>query len=165
MNQDIRSIVERARAGDQVAMALIVETRKQAAAGNRKAQQSKRLLEQYIDKYPASAMAGDEASASTNQEKTDPLAQQALWKARKTTPERWALLVIKAAPVMRIWDIIMVMAHGPTIRPDTPLGKTIKTPNSKIARCARQACRLQRLADPKVPISSYCRVTGTELGE
>lgn len=159
--QEVRSVVERARSGDQVAMALITEVGKQAKTGNKKARKSAQLIQRYITANPASDMAG-EADLSVN---TNPQAQLAIWKAQKAKPDVFASTVAKAAPYVGPWALIVAIFHGPLLKKGAPLMVAAATPNSKIATCVRRAYKLQRLADPKVPISSYCRETAIELGE
>lgn len=162
--QDARSIVERSRAGDQIAMALIIEAVKQSKAGNRKARRSVEVIQRYVDKHPPSSMAGDvETLPSVD---TNPQAQSALWKARSADPKEFAGMVVKAAPYVGPWALISAIFHGPLLAKGSPLMITASVPNSKIATCVRRAFRLQRIAaDPRVPISSYCRMTAQELGE
>jgi hypothetical protein len=50
--RECRDLVERARAGDQVAMALIVEIRKNAQKGNATAVDSYRRIDRYSRKNP-----------------------------------------------------------------------------------------------------------------
>lgn len=158
---EIRSVVERARSGDQIAMALITETGKQAKAGNRKARQSAALIQRYIKGNPPSAMAGEAVSVNTN-----PAAQLAIWKAQKAPPDVFAATVAKAAPYVGPWALISAIFHGPTLKRGSPLMVAAATPQSKIATCVRRAFKLQRIAsDTRVPISSYCRQTACELGE
>jgi hypothetical protein len=162
MNQaeGVRQIVERARAGDQVAMALIDQTRQQADRGNKKAQVSRKLIEKYVKRNPVSSVAGD-PSVNTN-----PAAQLAIWKAQKATPEVFAATVAKAAPHVGPWALMCAIFHGPLLVKGSPLMVAAATPKSKIATCVRRAFKLQRIAvDSKVPISSYCRLTACELGE
>ncbi len=164
MNQaeGVRQIVERARAGDQVAMALIDQTRQQAERGNKKAQQSRKLIQRYLNKNPPSTMAGDERLGVN----TNPAAQSALWKARKSPPDVFASTVAKTAPYIGPWALVCAIFHGPILQKGSPLMVAAATPKSKIAACVRRAFRLQRVAyDPRVPISSYCRYTASELGE
>lgn len=159
--QGIRSIVERARAGDQVAMALITETARQAGTGNKRAQRSRKYIEAYIKKHPASSIAGD-SQPSVN---TNPAAQMAVWRAQTASPEQFAAMVAKAAPHVGPWQLVSAIYHGPTLQAGAPLMLAASVKNSKIAACVRRAFRLQRLADARVPISSYCRNTASELGE
>jgi hypothetical protein len=164
MNQaeGVRQIVERARAGDQVAMALIDQTRQQADRGNKKAQHSRKLIKQYLKKHRPSTIAGD-LLPSVN---TNPAAQTALWKAQKASPDVFAGVVAKVAPYVGPWALISAIFHGPKLAKGTPLMVAAATPKSKIAACVRRAFRLQRIAhDHRVPISSYCVHTAAELGE
>ena len=157
----IREIVERARAGDQVAMALIIETRTQAEQGNKKAQRSVKLIKRYIADHQPSTMAGDDR-LSVN---TNPQAQLALWKARQSEPE-FTAMVVKTAPYIGPWALVSAILHGPRLTKTSPLLKVGGLKNSKIAACIRHAFRLQRIAaDNKVPISYYCPLTACELGE
>jgi hypothetical protein len=162
--QDARSLVERSRAGDQVAMALIIETVKQAKRGNKTARRSQHLIQRYVDKHPPSDMAGE--SGSSVNTSTDPKAQLALWTAQKRDPKVFAATVVKTAPYVGPWALISAILHGPTLKKGEPLMVAASVPNSKIASCVRRAFRLQRIAsDARVPISSYCRMTALELGE
>lgn len=160
--EGVRQIVERARSGDQVAMALIDQTRRQAEKGNKKAQKSRALIQQYIKKNPPSSIAGDDLP-SVN---TNPAAQLVLWKAQKANPDVFAATVVKTAPYIGPWALICAIFHGPKLIKGSPLMKVAATPKSKIALCVRRAFKLQRIAhDPKIPISSYCGQTAAELGE
>ncbi len=158
-----REVVMRSRAGDQVAIAHIARVRDGAKAGNPALKETKKAIEQFIAKHPVrdSARWGAELSVNTN-----PQAQTALWKARASSPEVFAIIVAKAAPFVRIWDLTVAMLHGPLLKPETPLSQTIAIQGSRIGSCARNARQLQLIAtNPQVPISSYCRATGWELGE
>lgn len=159
-----RETVMRARAGDQVAIAHIARVRDGAKAGNPVLKETKKAFEAFIAKNPArdtTARWGAELSVNTN-----PKAQTALWKARASSPEVFAIIVAKTAPFLRIWDLVVGMLHGPLLLKDTPLSKTIALQGSRIGGCARNARQLQLIAtNPKVPISTYCRATGWELGE
>jgi len=160
-DQGVREIVERARSGDQVAMALLIETRKQAEQGNRKALSRRKEIDKYLKKHPPSKFAGD-TLLSVN---TNPRAQAALWSARSTDPKQFAAAVIQTAPYIGPWALICAIFHGPKLTKDNPLMATASTPNSKIAACTRRAFRLQCLEDPRVPIRYYCPMTAGELGE
>lgn len=159
--EGVREIVERARSGDQVAMALIIECRKQAEQGNRTAKKRCKEIERYIDKNPPSTMAGD-TKLSVN---TNPQAQSAVWRLRNAEPAKFAIAVIQAAPYLGPWALVCAILHGPKLAAGNPLLMVAKTPKSKIAACTRQAYRLQRLEDPTIPIRSYCPMTAGELGE
>lgn len=159
-----REVSERARAGDQVAIAHIARVRDGAKEGDEKLKKTAKAIEEYCNAHPVSTTEsrwGAETSVNTN-----PKAQQALWKARGSTPEVFAIIVAKTAPFVRTWDLVVAMLHGPQLRKETPLGQTTTIKGSRIGNCARQACKLQCIVtNSKVPISIYCRATGWELGE
>ena len=159
MSEGIREIVERARSGDQVAMALLIETSKQADKGNRVAKKRRKQIQKYIKAHPPSTMAGEVL------ERSNPKAQAKLWSARKNKPEQFACTVIQTAPHIGPWALICAIAHGPKLDASNPLLRVAKLPQSKIAACTRKAVRLQRLSDPRVSIRSYCPMTAGELGE
>lgn len=160
----VRAVVTRSRAGDQVAIAHIARVREGAKAGNPVLKETEKAIAAFIKKHPASdtsARWGAEASVNTN-----PKAQAALWKARASKPEVFAIIVAKTAPFVRTWDLLVSMLHGPIIKPGTPLYQTASLKGSRIGSCVRKACQLQRIAcNSNIPISTYCRVTGWELGE
>lgn len=158
-----REVVTRARAGDQVAIAHIAQVREGAKKGDEQLKASKKAIEQYIAKHPVRDTDRWGAEVSVN---TNPRAQQALWKARGSAPEVFAIIVAKTAPFLRVWDLLVGIMHGPAIGPETPLFQATSIKDSRIGQCARKACQLQLIArNPQIPISSYCRATGWELGE
>lgn len=160
----IREVVERARARDQVAIAHIVRVREGAKAGNPRLQATEKAILAYTKAHPVSktnSRWGAEVSVNTN-----PQAQQALWKARACIPQTFAIIVAKTAPFLRTWDLLVGILHGPKLTADTPLAKTIGMQGSRIGTCVKKAQQLQAIAtNPQIPISTYCRVTGWELGE
>lgn len=157
----IRELVERSRAGDQVAMALIEQTAKAAKNGNSKAKRAAKAIQKYIASHPPSTMAGETKTAVTS----NPAAQRFLWENRQAAPETFAAAVAKAAPHVAPLALVCAIFHGPELQPGTPLMKVANLKNSKIAACTRRAFRLQRVRDPRVPISSFCKLTAAELGE
>lgn len=142
-------------------MALLIETRKQAEAGNKKARKSVKLINRYIADHPPSTMAGDEK----REQESNPRAVAALWQARAQSPEKFASVVIQAAPFVNPWALTCAILHGPALNQDAPLMKTVNVKDSKIAACTRRAFVLRRLDDSRVPIRSYCKYTAMELGE
>ncbi len=56
--QAAADLVERARAGDQVAMSVLVMVREQSSAGNAQARQAFKFLERYIKTHPPSQTPG-----------------------------------------------------------------------------------------------------------
>lgn len=158
-----REVVVRSRAGDQVAIAHIARVRDGAKAGNPVLKETEKAIAAYIKKHPQRETSrwGAELSDITN-----PVAQQSLWKARACVPQVYAVIVAKTAPFLRTWDLLVGILHGPLLTVDNPLAQTIALPGSRIGGCAKNARQLQMIAaNPKVPISTYCRATGWELGE
>lgn len=160
----IREVVDRARAGDQVAIAHIVQVREGAKDGDERLKKTRDAINDYIKKHPVSktnARWGAEASVDTN-----PRAQLAVWKARDCSPDVFAVIVAKAAPFLRTWDLVAGILHGPLMTVDAPLVQTVNEKDSRVGQCVRKAAQLQLIAaNPTIPISTYCRVTGVELGE
>lgn len=158
----VREVVERARAGDQVAIAHIAKVHEGAKEGNEALKKTEQAINDYCKAHPirrTDCRWGAEVSVNTN-----PRAQQAVWKARNSSPEVFAIIVAKTAPFLRTWDLLVAMIHGPKLSKETPLGQTTTIPGSRIGSCARRACLLQCIAaNPKIPISAYCKATGWEL--
>ena len=160
--RDIRGLVERTRAGDQNAMALIAGVRDLAAQGNPRSIYSKNLIEKYIAKYPPDSNIGQDAAPSVN---TNPRAFYTLWTARETSPEKYAIIVAKSSPFVQVWQAVVAIVNGPRLTKTNPLMQTVDVKGSRIAGIVRKAFLIQRLQNPRVPIGSYCKQTGWELGE
>ncbi len=171
-------VVERARAGDQVAMGLMAQVRDRAKQGNPRAVQSLRAMQRYIAKNPPVTI-GKEASGTTSP--LSPLASKAIWT--NPTPK----VVITALPMMSFWQGVVALVHGPRLdnervvhiadelpgeaQPTFKAGVTNDKAGNQgpktwlmgrivgIARC------IQRLQVPSVPISTFCPATAWELGE
>lgn len=158
-NSQVRGIVERVRAGDQVAMAIMCQVRDRAAKGDAKAKQSQKLFAAYLKKNKISTM-GDEVSDITN-----PKAFQDLWTAHRETPANYAIVVAKASPFVQVWQAVVAIVHGPKLTKDNPLMQTVNVKDSRLANIVRRAFMIQRIQRPNYPISSYCPATGWELGE
>ena len=159
-----REVVMRARAGDQVAIAHIVKVHEGAKAGDKRLQASQAAIEAFIKANPVrecDARWGAEVSVNTN-----PAAQASIWKARASAPQVFAIIVAKTAPFLRTWDIVVAMIHGPLLKADNPLAQVANLKGSRVGGCVRKARQLQMIAtNSNVPISTYCRATGWELGE
>jgi hypothetical protein len=151
--QSVRDVVERARAGDQVAMGILAETRDNAKNGVPMAVISSKLIRQYIKKNPPGQFGADETS--------DPAALRALWQA---TPDQLSEVFAKASPHVKPWHAVMVVVHRVDLREETPFKASGKT-KGRIGGIVRKAFKIQRLRDRSFPLSSYCPVTGWEHGE
>ena len=160
----VREVVQRSRAGDQVAMAHIAKVHEGAKEGNETLKKTAAAIEAYCKANPVrktDSRWGADVSVNTN-----PRAQQALWKARASAPEVFAIIVGKTAPFLRTWDLLVAILHGPSVTRESPLGQTTAIQGSRIGTCVKRACLLRCIAlNPNIPISAYCKATGWELGE
>ena len=80
LEQTVRDVVQRARAGDQVAMGLLAVTRDSAKNGNTLAIKSARLINKFIKRNPVRGTIGAEPIAGNGVEKSNPQAVQAIWE-------------------------------------------------------------------------------------
>jgi hypothetical protein len=104
LTEVIADLVERARAGDQNAIAMICEIRDNANRGESRAKESAREIEQYIKKHPVTDMGCDQLVRETTAafgadpyekvliEKVKPLAERNLKKAIVTVANGPSLL-------------------------------------------------------------------------
>jgi|SRR5262245_39997166 len=171
INEAARDVVERVRAGDQVAMGILAMVRDNAKAGNKRAQKSIRAIQKYIDSHPDATMGYE--NGGTNQ----PAAL--LWS--QPTAENIALSV----PLAGFWPSIVALVHGPLINqqrveeinatlPDSEQApfqaacnnqKPVQARGWLIGRVLLIARRIQNLRNPNVPLASFCPVVAWELGE
>lgn len=163
MNQlevTVRDVVERARAGDQVAMGILAETRDNAKSGNPKAKESIRLIKRYIRSNPPKGFIGDDhAAVSVN---TNPKALYALWACPLS---KFPIVFMNASPFVKMWEAIACCVHKDTIKPDSQIAAVINVPNSRLGDIVRRAIQIQLLKNPNFPISKYCPQSGWEMGE
>ena len=185
-NQDrqnaARDVVERTRAGDQVAMGILAMVRDNAKLGNPKAQQSLRAIERYISKNPPIGI-GSEVSDITSPHAA--AAISALWQ--NPTHET----IVKALPLVGFWPGVVALSHGPNLdnerlgqlssvvpeehRPAFQGGVNhwqSKTPNIipdergwLLGRIIGLARCLQLVRLPHVAVATFCPITAWELGE
>lgn len=166
-----RDVVERVRAGDQVAMGILAMVRDNAKTGNKRAQKSLRAIQKYIDSHPDASMGYE--TGNTNQ------GAAILWA--NPTPENIALTV----PLAGFWPSVVALVHGPVINqerveqthatlPETEqqpfiaacnAQKPVKTRGWLIGRVMLIARRIQNLRNPNVPLASFCPIVAWELGE
>lgn len=171
-----RDVVERARAGDQVAMGILAMVRDNAKRGEPTAQQSYRAIERYIKRNPPTGI-GAEASDITH-----PKALQALWAADPSHET-----IVRALPLVSFWSGAVALSHGPNLtnerietisqvlpedqRP-TLMQAIVQwktTPESspllKLGRVIGLAKTLQLVRLPATPISLLSPIAAWELGE
>lgn len=115
-----RDVVERTRAGDQVAMALLARVRDNAKSGDPKARKSLKAIERYIRKHPPrpnhlfADVGRDVPSVGPVSDITQPgssehSAAKALWL--NPTPA----IVLKAIPCCGFWAGAVALKHGPRL--------------------------------------------------
>lgn len=164
--KDIRDLVERVRAGDQIAMSVMAQVRDRAKGGNAQAKVTLGMLERYVRTTPAGHLGG--AGNSTMGADLAPVAKQAqsdLWRWRLGRPQEFAVVVAKCSPLVSVWQAVVAVMHGPRLGSASPLMTTSKVKGSKIGAIVRQAFVLQGVRDGRMPISRFCAATGWEHGE
>lgn len=163
MNDVAFEVVERARAGDQVAMAIIAEVRDKAKKGDRQARRSASAIMEYINKHPPSQMGVDVMSRQTDKMiGTNRKAMQALWSA---PPDKFAEIFIKASPFVTMWQAAVCVLHRAKLDEKDPLVLSTNVKNSRMGAIVRRAAKMRKLRNRNNPISVYCRFAGWEHGE
>lgn len=161
LEQTVRDVVQRARAGDQIAMGLLAVTRDSAKNGNPAAKQSARLIKRFIRQNPPHATMGAEPIAG-NGVKSNPKAVQAIWEC---PVNNFPAILVQACPFVTLWEAVACCVHKSLIRPDSTLAKAAPVKDSKLGAVVRRAIGIQCLRNQDFPISRYCPVSGWELGE
>jgi len=163
MNDVAFEVVERARAGDQVAMAIMAEVRDKAARGDRQARRSAAAIKEYIDKHPPSQMGMDVLVKQTD--KMVGANQKALRVLWSVPIDKFAEIFIKASPFATMWQCVVCVAHRASLDEKDPLVLSTNVKNSRMGAIVRKAVRMRRIRNRTVPISIYCRSAGWEHGE
>jgi len=186
-------IVERARAGDQVAMATLQLVGQESQKGNSRAKRAHKLLSSYIKKNPPPAVSfGREGVRPLDRTNVALNASFAKSLAAADMSD-WAAGIITFLPIMQ-WAGIVRLSHGPTLKDEhhqaiaTLLGRksglydyavanahSPKALTGATSKKARQtvylgyaigtAMRLQDVRRPNSRISDFDQTTGWELGE
>lgn len=157
--QDVRSmardVVERARAGDQVAMGILVQVRENAKRHQPKAVVARAAILDYIKRNPPSDMGAEPLSLSKK-------AMSCLWKV---PVKGFDEMFVKASPHVTVWQGVMCLVHRADFRKGAPLMASANVQGSRIGAMVKKACGIRRLQNRSVPLSTYCPVTGWEHGE
>lgn len=177
-----RDVVERARAGDQVAMAILAQVRDNAKAGSSRAKVSFRIMERYIAKNPPTNFGVCDVTHSES--------LKAMWNLRaQPSADAAADIVVKEAPKLKFWQAIVALVHAPRgdalmaavdqkipdglERESFRRGVNIRDPGTETAhlgfwnlgRIFGLGRAIQRLQDESTPIAAFCPVVAWELGE
>lgn len=153
-----RNVVERARAGDQVAMGLIVGVRENAAKGDPRAIASRKAILSYIDKHPVSSMGAEAPYDLVMGTK----ALHCLWKVPAAGFDE---MFVKASPFVTVWQAVMAVVHRGNLTSGAPLVTVTNVEGSRLASIVREACGIRRLRNRNVPLSAYSPIIGWEHGE
>lgn len=143
--------VERVRAGDQVAMALLIETRKAAARGNERARRSLALGFRYLDENPPQHFGGTKAENSPEVVR--------LWSLHLVEPGAAKSALLKDLGRVSYWQAVCALVHVPVTVLE---GVTFPENLSKIVPLAAS---IRAIANPEVPLAAFCPVVAWELGE
>ncbi len=156
-------VVERARAGDQVAMAIMAEVRDKAAKGDRQARRTAGQIQEYIKKHPPMHFGADRLVLNTNKMiGANQKALQVLWSA---PIEKFAEAFIKVSPFISMWQGVMCVVHRASLDDRDPLVLSTNVKQSRMGAIVRRAVRMRKLRNRAAPLSIYCRATGWEHGE
>lgn len=163
-DRHIADVVQRARAGDQNAMALISMVRANAQAGNPRAIASLQAFRDYMDKYPVESSMGNELNQSNN-------------RAKKV---RTAVVFANGrhldAEVLREFGSSFgadaecffqgARDWNKDLRPDLARrADPYKLQVYEVGQVLGRARAIQQMRRPEVPISAYDPMVGWELGE
>jgi hypothetical protein len=159
LDRAVGDIVERARAGDQVAMAIIAEVRKNAQAGVPRARMTFGMLEKYIKKNPPSRF-GFLKAAEPAEGVYDVIHLRRLWSLEAVDVET----AIAALPIeigqVTFWQAVVALVHAPadiiaralpSLEPFQPI--------------VEMSLSIRQLADSSIPIAVFCPIVAWELGE
>lgn len=155
-------IVERVRAGDQVAMAHMTEVRDKAAKGDRLARASMRELNKYIKEHPAQSDVGFDLVLNTKLIGASARAMKVMWTVPK---EKFTEIFIKASPFVSMWQGVACVLHRATLDEKDPLVLSTNVKKSRMGAIVRKAMQIRALRDRAVPLSKFCPATGWEHGE
>jgi hypothetical protein len=167
-------IVERARAGDQVAMAIIAEVRANAKTGNPRASKSFALISRYIKRNPPTRFGY--------------LPSEALTKPTESSNGAGVYDVIHSPEITRLWTLAAVPVEQAAKALTADLGKVtfwqgvcalVHAPNDVVQMALPELLQgltvgenmlavslsIRQLADESIPISSFCPVVAWEMGE
>lgn len=180
-----RDVVERARAGDQVAMAILAQVRDNAKAGDARAKASFLIMERYIAKNPPTNFGVCDVTHSES--------LKAMWTLGSLpSPDAAADVVLIEAPKVKLWQAIVALVHAPkgdalisavdqkipegVERESFRRGADIRDPGFvdgagghhgfwNLGRIFGLGRAIQRLQDESIPIAAFCPVVAWELGE
>jgi hypothetical protein len=167
-SKEIGAVIRRARAGDQNAMALIVQVRENAAAGDEVAKRSEKAMLAYVDAHPPESDMGAEPEPRSEKEHNRAvvtfanglmLGKTQIQAIRSQFGEEKHQNVFIYG-IMRPWN--PTDAGGKELEAQLDdFSQTVL----EVARIVGQARQIQKVRLPDSSISGYNPVIGWELGE
>ncbi len=148
--------IERVRAGDQVAMSLLIESRKNAARGVPRARRAVAMAWHYLDNNPPVRFGGTSAENSPEVIRLWSLDTALAGGVDKSTVQ--TALVTDLTHVS-FWQAVAALVHMPLAALEG-----LKFPDS-LSKVVRLAAHIRAIANPDVPLSTLCPATAWELGE
>ncbi len=147
----VGDVIERIRSEDQVAMSLLIETKKNAARGNPRARRTIRAAMAYLDRNPPVRFGGVTAQVAP--------AVIRLWTLDQVPAEKACEALAQDLTEVSFWQAVVALSFLPQSVIDGA-----KLP-AKCNKVVGLASKLRALDDPSVPVSAFCPVCGWELGE
>lgn len=148
--------VERIRAGDQVAMSLLIEARKNAARGVPRARRACAMAWHYLDNNPPVRFGGTSAENSPEVIRLWSLDTALAGGVDKDTAQK---ALVSDLGRVSFWQAVAAVVHVPLAVLD---GLTFPESLSKVVRLA---AHIRAIANPDVPLSTLCPAVAWELGE
>lgn len=144
-------VIERIRGGDQVAMSLLIESKKNAARGDRRAQRAVRMAWLYLDNNPPARFGGTRAVNSPELIR--------LWSLDTVDPGSAQKALVSDLGRVSFWQAVAALVHVPLAVLD---GLTF--PES-LSKAVELAALIRAIDNPDVPLSTLCPAVASELGE
>jgi len=148
--------VERIRAGDQVAMSLLIEARKNAARGNPRARRSVAMAWLYLDRNPPVRFGGTSAENSPEVIRLWSLDDALSGGVDKAVAQQ---ALVSDLGRVSFWQAVAAVVHVPLAVLDG-----LKFPES-LSKVVRLAAHIRAIANPDVPLKTLCPTVAWELGE
>ena len=162
-----KEIIERARQGDQNAMAIIALVRDNSKKGMPRAQQSFRLMKEYIDDHPTTGI-GDEFHSRKRRNDDDSPWQSTLLADGPPITSRKLGIIAGCFGEDEQYAFSHGFRHGKDAANIARLMHDMDDMQKKIFKLGqimREARKIQNVRLPNSRISAFCCDIGWELGE
>lgn len=148
--------IEQIRAGDQVAMSLLIEAGKNAKRGVPRARRTVAMAWHYIDNNPPVRFGGTSAQNSPEVIRLWSLEGALSSGVDKATAQK---SLVSDLGHVSFWQAVAAVVHVPLAVLD---GLTFPESLSKVVRLA---AHIRAIANPDVPLATLCPAVAWELGE